>query len=280
MPEFIYQAIRGSYFGRRKKWGTLDNYRRIFFEYRDALQTPQSPENGFDGFDGKTVLEIGSGDQIFTALFLLAAGSSRVILADPKLEIFHDRSRVARSISRFRAETPEFSLTDDEVMEQLLCLNDLLMIPDTFNGSVDLILTHTVLEHFDDLNIFFSAVRRLLAPAGISFSVVDLSDHTYHIFRRFWFTRWLAGKSGGCRLDHLRYSNKTFRYLNDPKCFMNRYLLPVYHKKASEYGFRCEITEKIMLDKKVPVHKDITNGVDVVDEKDLLVMVFKMFLRR
>jgi len=276
VPPSLYEAFRRGRFGRRKSFETLGYYSRIFSEYQKAARISQPLENGANVFAGKTALEIGCGDQIFTALSMLAGGCKRVILADPKLDVFRDCGRAARSISEFSAETPGFSLTGGEVMERLDCYDGLETIPGDFNGGVDFIFSHTVLEHFDNLDIFFSSVRRLLAPDGISFNVVDLSDHTYHIFSKYRFTRWLASRGG---LAHLRYSDKTFGYVNDPKCFMNRYLLPAYCRKASEYGFKCEITERDVFGKKVPVHKDLAGGLDTAGENDIFITGFKMLLR-
>ena len=271
MPGFIYEMIRGSYFGRRKQWERIDTYREAFLNYDGAAR-----ESG-RGFAGKTVLEVGCGDQVFTALFLLAHGCERVMLADPKLKIFNDGGRMGRALSTFRAAMPEFALSEADVRARLSCYSGLREIPDALNDSADFIFSHLVLEHFTDLDIFFSALMRLLAPDGLSFNMVDLSDHTYHIFTRFKVFSPLCARNG---LNHLRYSNKTFARLNDPKCFMNRFLLPTYRQKAAGYGLDCQITQKTLLDRKVPVHRDLTGNVSDDDENDLMVTGFNMFLRK
>jgi SAM-dependent methyltransferase len=274
MPGFVYQTIRSSRFGRRRYSETVEVYRNIFVEYEKILGAA-----GGD-FTGKTVLEVGCGDQIYTALSFLAGGCREVILVEPKLQIFNDKERVKRAIAVFKAAVPSFSLSEDEILARLVWRHDLREVSDAYNGKVDIVLTHTVLEHFSDLDVFYSVVHRLLAANGISTNVVDLSDHIWHIFRRFKALRALSYRNG---LNHLRYSNKTFALINDPKCFMNRLLLPQYRQKAVDYGFDCEIPRKVVFDGKARIHKDVLSGLGVSgadDEKDLKVTWFSMLLRK
>ncbi|MDR0330790.1 MAG: class I SAM-dependent methyltransferase [Chitinispirillales bacterium] len=271
MPSFFYQIIRNSYFGRRKGYETLGTYEDIFLRYGNAAQALGV------GFAGKTALEVGCGDQIFTALFLLAGGCGKVALVDPKLNSYGDAARFCGAVSAFRAVRPDFSMPDGEVRERVLCYNGLNEIPGAFNGSTDFIFTNVVLEHFHDLDVFFSAARRLLADGGVSFNTVDLSDHTYHIFRRFKATQSLSYRNA---LNHLRYSNKAFAFINDPKCFMNRHLLPAYGEKAAKHGLKCQIKELSSLGRSAPIHKDIAGGLGGGGENGLYATLFEMFLQK
>ena len=65
----------------KKQFSNLNHFENIFNLYQ---------KSGVGVLD-KTILEIGSGDQIFTSLFFLNAGATRVILIDPKLD--GDRSK-------------------------------------------------------------------------------------------------------------------------------------------------------------------------------------------
>ena len=271
MPKFVYEAIRGSFFGR-KKLIRLDHYRNIFSIYKEAVT---GTDGRYNDFSNKTVLEVGCGNQIFTALFLLAEGCKKVILLDPLLEIFNDDERFRRSLSLFKTAMPEFSLSENEIRKSLLCINDFQNIPDTFNDKIDIILSHQTLEHFNDLDIFFSSVYKLLSFDGMSFNKVDLSDHTYHIFDRFKFISLLNRTNN---LNHLRYSAKQFALLNDSKCFMNRQLLPVYLRKAADHGLICKITKKSIFGRNIPIHRDVVEGLDFFDEKELKTTSFEMFL--
>jgi len=268
IPRFLYEVFRSSYFGRRKFWETIDTYREHFLKYQEAAQT---------GFRDKNILEVGSGDQIFTALFFLNQGCKRVILVDPKFDVINNGERLAAGISVFKAAYPQFSLSDDEVKERILAEKDLCNIADTFDNGIDFIFSHTVLEHFQDLDGFYSNVRRLLAHDGVSFNKVDLSDHTYHIFSRFKFSLPLANRG---RLRHLRYSDKVFAFINDPKCYMNRKPLPLYCQKAKAYNLKCRITEKVLFDRAVKAHKDIVKELDAFDKEDINALQFWMFLEK
>jgi SAM-dependent methyltransferase len=268
IPRFFYELFRSSYFGRRKFWETIDPYRECFLKYQEAAKT---------GFKNKTVLEVGSGDQIFTALFFLNQGCRRVILVDPKIEIINNSERLASCISVFKTEYPKFSLSASDVKARVLAEKDLRNIADNFNNRMDFIFSHQVLEHFQDLDGFYSNVRRLLAKDGICVNRVDLSDHTYHIFSRFKFLHSLEHCG---RLRHLKYSDKTFAFLNDPKCYMNRKPLPLYCQKAKAYNLKCRITEKVLFDRKVKVHKDVVKKLDAFDKEDLNVLQFWMVLEK
>ena len=83
--------------------------------------------------------------------------------------------------------------------------------------------------------------------------MVDLTDHTYHIFDKYKMTKWLCRKRA---LYHLKYSDRLFQKINDKKLYMNRLLLPVYLELAQEYNLKVEwlITEKC---KKQKIHQDI-----------------------
>jgi SAM-dependent methyltransferase len=267
-PRFFYEVFRSSYFGRRKFLENIDIYREHFLKYQEVAQT---------GFTNKIVLEVGSGDQIFTALFFLNQGCRRVIIVDPKIEIIDNAERLASAISVFKAACPQFSMSESEVKERILTEKNCCKIADSFNNGIDFIFSHTVLEHFQDLDEFYSNVRRLLAQDGVSFNKVDLSDHTYHIFSRFKFSHPLARWG---RLSHLRYSDKTFALLNDPKCYMNRKPLPLYCQKAKAYNLKCRITEKELFDRAVKVHKDVVKELDAFDKEDINVLQFWMFLEK
>jgi SAM-dependent methyltransferase len=269
MPKFLYYGISGSYFGRQKFFTNIEYFQRVFSEYQKVSVT---------GFKDKTVLEIGCGDQLFTAFFFLMNGCNKVILTEPKFKIFNDNERFCLCLNLFRGVYPTFDMPDNEIRKRVSVEKDIRNIPNIFNDKTDFIFTHNVLEHFDDLNIFYCGVSRLLTPQdGTSYNIVDLSDHTYHIFSRFKFFEFLCYRN---RLNHLRYSNKTFALINDPRSFMNRFLLPLYLQKAMEHGLECRITDKVLLDFNVPIHRDLVENLNVADKENLNVTGFRMFLKK
>jgi SAM-dependent methyltransferase len=64
-------------------------------------------------------------------------------------------------------------------------------------GSIDLILSGSVLEHVSDPLALFAQLRRLLVPGGAMLHIVDYRDHffkyPYHFlqFRKATWNRWL-----------------------------------------------------------------------------------------
>jgi SAM-dependent methyltransferase len=270
MPKFIYQAIRKSRIGRLKCWESIDTHRNVFFKYDEALKA-----NG-SSFVGKTVLEVGGGAQIYTALYMLANGCQKVFLAEPNLKTFDNYECISHSISVFKANEPTFSMAEEDIMKRIVLCRDLTEISCEHNSKTDAVFSHLVLEHFDDLNIFFSSVKKLLASDGLSFNIVDLSDHTYHIFECF---KILAPLSSNNRLRHLRYSKRMFSFINDGKCFMNRFLVPLYRQKSGNHGFDCQISSKETLSKTPEIHKDIICALPVYDENDLNTVMFEIVLK-
>jgi SAM-dependent methyltransferase len=70
-------------------------------------------------------------------------------------------------------------------------------LADIAPGSVDLVVSHSVLEHVRDLPTLFGELERVLAPGGAMLHVVDYRDHffkyPYHFltFSRPTWERWL-----------------------------------------------------------------------------------------
>ncbi len=263
LPRGIYKGISRSVFGREKAWKKLGTYEGIF-----ALYKAWCPD-----LSGKTVLEIGCGDQFFTAYFFLSAGAKQVLLVEPTLRLDREKAREEwREFCKDRAPSISF----EEAMHRILCYGDLSEIPEKWNEGIEDAFSHLVLEHFRDLKPFFGHTRRLLAQGGRSHNIVDLSDHTYHVFHKYSFLRNRARRR---QLFHLRYSEKAFNRLNDPKCYMNRILLPEYLELADRNGLKVEELKKDV-DASALVHPDLVRKYDGHELPELQVVSFKICLGR
>lgn len=263
LPGGFYGAISRSVFGRDKNWKRIGTYSAIFDYYRDK---------GLD-FSGKTVLEVGGGDQLYTSLFFLKAGARKVLLVEPKLEL--TRERLAPALERFTGLVgggPSL----EAAMAAIHGFKDLSEIPPSLDRQADLILSHLVLEHFHDLDGFFSHVSRLLSESGVSHNRVDLSDHTYHVFGKYPLLREMATKRS---LHHLRYPEWVFGLVNDPKCYMNRRLLPEYMELSARHGLRVENLSTRMLSG-AKVHADLLARHRDSRPEDFRVVEFSMDLRK
>lgn len=261
----LYRMIKHSPFGRAKQVEHLDHYISIFENYKNVAG---------DNFKEKNVLEIGAGNQIITALHFLSAGAEKVILVDPKLEL--TRELIRSSINQFKSLSPQFSIDEEELRDMLFVFKDMSFIPDEFNSSIDFVFSHLVLEHFDDLTSFFSNTSRLIDNEGLSYNVVDTSDHMYHIFDKYGLTRWILKRRA---LFHLRYSDGTFKKINDEKCYMNRLLLPVYLELAEKYNFKSKVLNKSKY-KKTKIHKDVLSKFRSRNPDELFITSFQVLFHR
>ena len=212
LPSSLYGSISKSIFGRKKSWDRIETYESTFNFYKNQGLR----------FEENIVVEVGSGDQYYTALFFLGDKAKKVILVEPKLIL--DLERLENQLAQFNRFTSN-NLQINQVKDKIICYRDLSEIPSNYNSTINVICSYLVLEHFQNIESFFLNINRLLASDGQSCNVVDLSDHTYHVFAKYSFLKSFVDSRN---LYHLRYSERLFRLLNDPKCFMNRILLPDY----------------------------------------------------
>lgn len=261
----VYRAIQYSPFGRAKNWEQIETYRNIFLKYKS--------EAG-DGFKNRIVLEVGSGNQIFTALFFLLAGAKKVLLVDPKIKISSEM--IKSSINELKSFSHEYSVFEDNLKERLLTFTEMNIIPDEYNSSIDNVFSHLVLEHFDNLPTYFQNTSRLISENGFSYNIVDLSDHTYHIFDKYKMTKSILRKRA---LFHLRYSDKNFRRINDSRCYMNRLLLPVYYELAEENNLEVKLLDKSRYFGATKIHNDVLSKFQSRNPDDIYITSFRILLR-
>lgn len=142
---------------------------------------------GFAGRKGYTVLELGPGDSLLTALFARTAGASRTILVDQselavdRLDLFAAGSAL---LTKQGLAAPDFDgLSGTKaVLERLDCryltggLESLRSLPDE---SVDFIFSNAVIEHVRK-PLFLETARelhRIMAPHGVASHWIDYRDH-------------------------------------------------------------------------------------------------------
>lgn len=248
LPSGLFQ-VASRLLGRDKAYHRPGTYRGIYDYYRS---------HGLD-FRGKTVLEVGPGSQLFTAFFYLADGADQILVADPKV----DPESVHRQLQEFNAFSQ--NPLGSETTAKIKFFRDTREIPNEYNGRIDLICSNNVLEHLPDLGSFYADNARLLSPYGESCHRVDVSDHTYHLFSKFPLLRNLGHRRS---LYHLRYSNRAFQLLNDPKTYMNRKLLPVHLDHVRGVGLRIAELQRQAFPQ-VPIHPDLWKGSALPPAEDL-----------
>lgn len=250
LDERAYEFCRHSV-GRVGSCLNFESFRKVVNRYIQEV----SVEN-------KTILEVGPGNQLVTAILLLLNGAERVFLIETNFhldkalqftkKIFADKIGEEKLKSYLKKITPlRYKIDrpfDIEVLDMLV-------------KKIDIVVSHAVLEHVNDLDTAFKNFSLILKKHGDMFHLVDLSDHTYHIFERYAFINLnILGRQA---LNHLRYSNHLFRLLDDSKiCPMNRELLPTYIRLCSKYNIEIRRLNTTPFVRKAIIHNDILEKID------------------
>ncbi len=149
--------------------------------YADAIARSRLPL-----IENRNILEIGSGatNSVGYALLRrrLAGPRGRIYLFEPHAEF--NRRADARLRERFGADE----------LSRVERISTLAALPDR---SIDLVLSHSVLEHVIDMHGLLASLDRVLGSAGRMIHSVDYRDHffkyPYHflVFQRDVWERWL-----------------------------------------------------------------------------------------
>jgi SAM-dependent methyltransferase len=134
----------------------------------------------------RNVLEIGSGATNSVGYALahrqIAGSTGRIYLFEPHAELDCRADAILRR---------RYASADLSRVERVTTLDAL---PDR---SIDLVLSHSVLEHVTDMHALLASIDRVLGPAGRMIHSVDYRDHffkyPYHFlaFRKAVWDRWL-----------------------------------------------------------------------------------------
>ena len=259
----LYRKLKSGPLGRPGIYFSLPTFKAVFERYRSS---------GYD-FTGKNVLEVGSGNQFYTACFFLAAGARSVTLADPVFSIEEDDATRQAHIRSFTDTVGSHHPPDTAAIN---CSSSLEALRFRDTGCFDFIGSHFVLEHFARLETYFEHIGALLAPDGISLNYVDLSDHAYHVFDSRPLTRQLYRKRP---LFHLRYSDIWYNTITDPRIWVNRALLPTYRELAHRYRFHIRKLNRTFCSP-AEIHPDVIAKSRVIRVTDLYITHFSILLAR
>jgi len=133
------------------------------------------------GFIDKTICEVGAGDSLATAALVLSLGARQVHLVEINPAVIIQRQIEILSQLQARGlpvrsetvlESAPLRLKKDAVVYHQ-CYMEQLDAAATF----DLIFSNDVLEHVEDLNVFFAACYRSLKPGGRMLHFIDLGGH-------------------------------------------------------------------------------------------------------
>ncbi len=258
----LYVWLKKSRFGRASNYYSISTYRDVFEHYKYA---------GVD-FQSKRILEVGCGEQFYTACYFLSSGAESVTLVDP---VFGENARIAMSkhVSEYNEKNNQ---NFDPSKLNISYLKSFEEIPVSANANFDIICSHFVLEHFSSLDSYFSNVSRLLSKDGISYNIVDLSNHTYHVFDSRTCTKWIYRKQ---MLSHLKFSDSFYNMITDKRIWVNRLLLPAYKSLAEKYDLSV-IDIDVQKCAKSKIHKDVIIRNSPSTEEDFCITHFSITLQK
>lgn len=187
----------------------------------------------------KTVMELGPGESLFTALLAKSHGFERSLLVDvgdftlPDIETYKS---LAYWLTKEGLPCPSID-NCDSVASMLTVLNSqylthgLSSLKELPDDSVDLVFSQAVLEHVRKHQFVetFKELWRIMKLEGVSTHVVDFKDHLEQSlnnlrFRdRTWEADWFAPSSG---------------------FYTNRIRLSEMVKLIENQGFKVEVVEK------------------------------------
>jgi SAM-dependent methyltransferase len=225
-----------------------------------------------DAISGKTVLELGPGDSLATAL-IAAAHGAKAVLVDTGAYAREDMrgyESIAQKLRTAGLRCPDIAACKDtnELLEACgarYLTDGLTSLKSLPASCVDLIFSQAVLEHVRRRQFLetMRECRRLLVSGGAFSNVVDLQDHL------------------GGALDNLRFSERVWEsdFLAKSGFYTNRiqYSEMLSHFLAA--GFRVEsVKSRSWPALPTPRHK-LSDEFRALPDRELLISGFDILLR-
>jgi SAM-dependent methyltransferase len=221
-----------------------------------------------------TLLEIGPGDSVSTAMIAKTLGASRSWLVDAGHFATSDMDSYMRLSGlmnqkgmnqTFMADCSDFT----EMLERCHCeyltegVYSLSKIP---SNSVDFCFSNAVLEHIPkkDFSLLIAELFRVLKSDGVCVHRVDLKDHLAE------------------GLNNLRFSERIWEGLFSPKSgfYTNRIRYEEMVALFKNAGFDCQTSQIIKWNKLPLARAKMSGQFRDLPEENLLVSGFDMVLRR
>ncbi len=221
----------------------------------------------------RTVLELGPGDSVFTAMIANAMGAVQVWLVDAGAFATNDPLAYEGMSTYLRAlgysvqtAKPIKNITDvlTECNAQYLTggVDSLVKIPDQ---SIDFCFSNAVLEHVPkhDFPHLAKELKRILKPSGVCVHRVDLKDHL----------------GGG--LNNLRFSEKIWEgpFFSRSGFYTNRIRYADMLSMFEHAGFTCVVTRKVTWDVLPIARSALAKEFQALSDANLLVSEFDVVLR-
>ncbi len=222
---------------------------------------------------GKTILEIGPGDSVATALISACYGA-RTILIDAGAFAVKDAGiykLMAKDLEKFGLSVPQ-AIYQAESLEDVLAaceaeywVDGLDSFSRVKSGTVDFIFSQAVLEHVRKKE-FLETVRecrRIISPSGIASHRIDLRDHL----------------GGG--LNNLRFSERVWEseFFVKSGFYTNRIQYSEMLSLFRAGEFDCEV-QKVSRRESLPIRQSsLASQFKELPDDELLVSGFDVLLR-
>jgi len=258
-------------------WHRLGIFRHGYMdqgEYVLSVFTEHVSKAGFDGkLQGKTVLEMGPGDSIATALIASCYGA-RSILVDAGLFAKRDivgYKKIAEFLKHKGLNPPDIS--NAQSLDDVLSACDAIYITNGLEGlksikanTVDLVFSQAVLEHVRKHEFLDTLCEclRVQTVGGVASHRIDLKDHL------------------GGSLNNLRFSNVVWEsdFFVRSGFYTNRIRFSEMQDLFAKAGYLFEISG-VRSWKQLPVsRKVLSNDFINLSDDDLVVSGFDVVLRK
>ena len=271
----VIKLILSSFKLKYKFWQRLNIFRHGAMDNSDyaiKIFNNHLKNVGLDNVADKTILELGPGDSVSTAL-MAATYEARSILIDAgefasyNMNIYEDLYKILRTINpNFKLDFSKFSNIDqllDSCNSKYLTagIDSLKSIE---SNSIDIVLSQSVLQHIhlDEIKATIDECARILKPKGICSHEICIHDH-------------LGGGLNNLRFPKKIWESKTFKKSG---FYTNRLRYSNFIKLFIKSGFRVRI-HGVKRWKYVPINIDnISKQFSNIKSGELKIYVFNVVL--
>lgn len=224
--------------------------------------------------DNFTVLELGPGDSLFTAVIARSLGASKTWLVDadsyatmaiqPYAKLINYLRQQGFQLSKVALPQTVGGLLKDCHAEYLSDgIRSLAQVP---SSSVDYCFSNAVLEHIpkEDFTLFALELSRLMKPDGVSVHRVDIKDH-------------LGGNLNNLRFAEVTWEGDLFRKSG---FYTNRIRYKEMVALFDKVGFDCQFPRVVRWETLPTPRVKLDEAFRNLSDDDLLVSGFDVVLRR
>jgi len=229
---------------------------------------------GFSSQDlnGKTVLELGPGDSIGTALVSSSYGAKTILIdvgsyAVDSVDVYQSFANELRSLGLDVPNIDDAQSLDDilDICNAIYLTDGLNSLSNLLDNSVDMIVSQAVLEHVKkaDFSTVIHECQRVMKENGVSVHSIDLKDHLDRA------------------LNNLRFNNSFWEsnFISSSGFYTNRIRYRDMLELFKHAKFSVEVVSINRWEKLPTPRKSLTTEFNSLSEENMLVSEFTVLLR-